>query len=88
MVVFPKLDELIEQPKDLWFGYYPYSMGLVYNESLIELRTHSKKNMTIESSFPEEEHSLHVAWDPISPCKDSLPPTCTQICKEIKIEGL
>ena len=36
----------------------------------------------------KEEHSLQVAWDLVSPCRDLLPPACTQICKEIKIEGL
>ena len=32
MVAFPILYELVEQPKDLWFGYYPYLMDIVHNE--------------------------------------------------------
>ena len=51
MVVFPKLDELVEQPKGFWFGYYPYSMDPVYNERLIDLRTHLKKRMIVGRIF-------------------------------------
>ena len=60
-------------------------MDLVYNERLIELIYHPRKRMIIERSFSlKEEHSLQVAWDPVSPCRDSLLPACTQICKYIK----
>ena len=85
MVIFKKLDELVERPRDLWIGYYPSTIDLVFNEIL----NHSKKRMMIIGrSFHEEENSLKVAMDLVSPCRDSLPPVCTQICKEIKIEGI
>ena len=78
---FPKVEELMGQPQDLWFGYYHYSMDLVCNEIL----THSNKMMMIVGRiFPEEENLLQVVLDLVSPCKDSLPPACTQIFKEIK----
>ena len=38
MVIFPKLDELVELPRYLWIGYYPSSMDLVCNDILIEFR--------------------------------------------------
>ena len=45
MHVFLKLDELVERTRDLWIGYYPYSMDLMCNEILIEFRTHLNKRM-------------------------------------------
>ena len=67
MVVFPKLDELVERPRDLWIVYYPSTIDLVCSEIL----THLKKRMMITGrGFPKEENSLQVVWDPISPCKD------------------
>ena len=43
MVCFPKLDELVEWPRDLWIGYYPCTIYFMCNEIL----THSKKWMLI-----------------------------------------
>ena len=64
-------------------------MDLVYNEGLIELRSHPKKRMIVGRSFSlKEDHLLQVAWDPVSPCRDLIPLACTQICKEIENEGL
>ena len=72
MTIFPKLDELVERPRDLWIGYYHSITYLMCNEIL----THSKKRiMIVGRSFPEEDHSLQVALDLVSPCRDSLPPT-------------
>ena len=60
-------------------------MDVVYNENLIELRSNPKKRMIVGRSFTlKEEHLLQVAWDPVSPCIDSLLLACTQICKDIK----
>ena len=68
--------------RDLWIGYYHYSMDIVCNEILIEFRIIQRRGRwSLENVFHEEEHSLQVAWDPVSPCRDSLPPACTQICK-------
>ena len=55
-----------------------------------EILTHSKKIIMIIgiSFFHDEEHSLQVVGDPVSSFRDSLPPACTQICKEIKPEEL
>ena len=38
--------------------------------------------------YLKEEHSLHVAWDLVSPCRDFPPLACTQNCKETKTKGL
>ena len=43
MAIFPKLNELVERPRDLWIGYYPSTIDRVCNKIL----NHSKKRMII-----------------------------------------